>query len=205
MKNIAFFLTVIIASFLMAHGETESSSLPVVQTWDAARDFGSWVKHGKLVYQTVNLNAGKLGSYVYQGKSGNWILLSGKLDGLNEFLGEEIAKDSATQFLYEQLASLLLATMAPPHSRIIDQEFLAIYLRNGDSTSITKLQRYKSDGKPAVADNNWTLEINVASAHGGIEHWRVTGWLAPLSIHSFSREIAEHDGAFTPMLESGNQ
>jgi hypothetical protein len=204
MKNSAFVLTAIIATSTMTHGQTGSNSTPAVQTWEAGQDFGSWIKRGKLVYQTVNLNAGQLGAYVYQGRSGNWVLLSGRLDGINAILGDEIAKESAARFLDENLARLLLATMAPPRSSIIDKEFLTIYVPSGDSNSVAKLQRYKSDAKPVVAGNDWTLEFNVASDRGGIEHWRVTGRLAPFSIQSFSREIAESNGAFEPLLETGS-
>lgn len=203
MKNIASILAIIIAFSPMAHGQTENG-VSGVRTWDAEQDFGPWIKRGKLVYQSVNLKAGRLGAYVYQPGSGNWVLLSGKLDGINLLLSAEISADSVAPFLNEYLARLLLATMATPRSKIVDKEFLIVYARNGDSNSIPKLQGYKSDTKPSIAGPNWTLNFNVCSDQGAIERWLITGRLAPLSIRSFAREIVEPNGAFAPLLETGS-
>jgi hypothetical protein len=218
MKNIASIFSVIFLLHLTACAQVNNSSnLPRVRIYDATHDFGPWVKRGKLVHETVALSPGELESYFYQDRSGHWFLLSNRIDGINEFLDDEIPKELAIDFLNERMSFLLLSTMSPAQSYIINDQFLNEFVNvgsltnfqpfagNSDFASIKKLQPYKSDAKPVVAGNDWKLDFNVATHLGGIEKWHVTGQVAPLLVRSFCREIAEPNGTFTPFSETGNQ
>jgi hypothetical protein len=203
MKKVAFILTAIIAFPIMTLGEEKGVNTWNAQTWDASQDFGPWVKRGRLVYQTVNLNCGQVGYYVYQRRSGAWVLVSGSLDGINDLLLTEIESGSAGRFIDEQMARLLLATMVQPHSKLIDDELLTQFTVAGDERSLAVLGRYKSTIKKVVTGNNWTLEFNVGTERGAIEHWRAVGNLVPFGIRLLSSEIVEQNGAYVPQLETG--
>jgi hypothetical protein len=203
MKNLAFILVLGISFTYMANAANDAENPFGIRTWNADRDFGTSIKQGKLVFQTVDLKSGTLGSYVYQTNAGKWILLSGRLNGINEFFADAVGKESAREFLDKQVAQLLLATMAPFGSRIIDSGLLTFYETHGDTASISTLRRYKSDVKPVIDPSGWVLEFNVAAENGGIEHWRARGSLVPLSVQSFSRDIVEPGGAYVPRSETG--
>lgn len=225
MKNLIRIFSAAILCSLMACAQVTTGESPCIRTYNAEHDFGFSVTHGKLVFQMVILESGRLGSYVYQDSSNHRFLLSNRIDGINKFLGDEIASGSDAQFLMEQMAYLLLYTMSPPESSIIDDKFLASYkaevssqsgsnfiddpalsvsiANDGSIDSIPKLEHYKSDATPRVTGNDWVLEFNVATAAGGIEHWRIAGQLSPLLIRSFYREIAEPNGTYVPLIYVG--
>jgi hypothetical protein len=68
--------------------------------------------------------------------------------------------------------------------------------------SAAVLERHRSEARPAIEGNDWTLEDDVALPEGGIQHWRIVGKLFPLQVSLFSRAVVEPDGAYAPLVVS---
>lgn len=198
MKKILFVLVLTLIQRTTAYAGTGSNVPPAVITREANEDFGSWVKHGKLIYQSADLDGARFGWYVYQPQSGGPVFLSGRLDGVNDLLGGEVSQGFAETFLSEHLASVLVATMAPVGSYIVTKKFVDAF-SSGDSR-VPILRRYSLEPTPRISGDEWKLDFNVASNLGGIERWHVVGRLSPLRIESFERDIAERNGSFDPIL-----
>ena len=58
------------------------------------------------------------------------------------------------------------------------------------------LERYATDAKPVVVSNQWTLNMNVMTDRGGVEHWLIAGSVDPLQISSFNRGVVAADWTF---------
>jgi hypothetical protein len=201
MKEFAFIAVLTLALSPMTQADAENGALSAVMTREADGEFGPWIGRGELIYQSVNLDTGRLGWYIYHNVSGNNVLLSGRLDGINDLLREKIVGVSAEKFLAEYLADLLTGTMAPAGSFVITKRSIDGFASKDSRAAI--LRTYILEPAPHVVSNEWILDVNVASGLGGIERWHVSGRLFPIQIYTFNRTISEPNNSFPPMLVTG--
>jgi hypothetical protein len=218
-RKITFILAVVFLCLTTCIIGAQANELftDTVQTWNADSGFNQFIKHGRLINQSVNFLSGPFSIDAYKTPFREWIMLHDNLGGINDFLKQEInTKDLANKFLTEQLARFLISTMCNGDTLIIDKDVVAAGLGTESSflpgTNIlsptpssvhkkleAKLKSYQSDAKPIVVGNKWTLGFNALTGRGGVVHWLATGTLAPFQISSFNISVLEADGIFFPL------
>jgi len=184
----------------------------------ANHGIGSWVKHGKVVCQTISFHSGKFYIYVYRSPTGNWSLLHDNIVGINDFLREEIyTKELTDKFIQgKDLVGLLFYNMGARNTTPITDEYMQdIEERYGnhkkpwgdwsDDALRAKLKGYALPSLTVVKDNQWTLELNLLTEPGGMEHWLYKGTVYPLQVKSYTRELAEPDGSFPKQIFLGDK
>lgn len=204
MRQSIIYLLVMTIFTLLSHAGVPNSSSVSVRSWAPDPGLSAWCKSGKMVFFSSDLGAGPIGVYAYKRNSGKWIVLTDRIDGVNEFLGLEIASvEAGNRFLSEQMARLLLSTMAPEGARIVDREMIELYEKYGDKRSLALLRKYESTTAPKIESARWSLEFYVTTRRGDIERWNFAGRLTGLAIISFLREIVEGPNSFRTVGVAG--
>lgn len=188
MKNILFILTsIIVLNTFPIYGKCDhkmdDGSILKTEDETGKTGIGSWVKHGKVVCQSISFHSGKFYTYVYQSPTGNWSLLHDNIVGINDFLREEInTKVLSDKFIEgKDLVGLLFYNMGSTNSTPITHEYMKdIEERYGDHRKPwgdwsdddlrAKSTRYALPSLTVVKDNQWTLELNLLTESGGMEH-----------------------------------
>ena len=202
MKTIFLLLTIVISLPQMTYGQQSNLARPIVYERDASQDFGDWVEHGKLIYQWTDTTAGQVGWYIYKSHSGAAFILSGRLDGMNQLISDEIAQTAVNNFLSQKMAAFLVDIGAATPSNIISERFV-LNFRSTKPDTASKLQHYAADPVLKLAGNSWALDFNIATVQGGIERWIANGSITPMSVRMLSREIVQPSGYFSPLSLTG--
>jgi len=121
---------------------------------------------------------------------GKCIILQGSIGSINEVFKDEItSKETIANFMQNGLPYFIRDTMEPCSCVIISKEWIK---KNPNKN----LERYATDAKPVVVSNQWTLNMNVMTDRGGVEHWLIAGSVDPLQISSFNRGVVAADWTF---------
>lgn len=206
-KTSFFCLALIVPLFAVLEVDAQSVSPPnlKVKHWKSGDAFGKLREGVDLRFQTIEGNAEKRGVYVYR-KNGErtWRIISLPIENVNAFLATAVDPVDENDFLQKQMLRLLRAIMANPNSSIIDDTFVARYRKFGITETAEKLQPLISKTSPVFKGNTWVIDVNVASASGGVENWEVVGMLAPLRICAIKRVLLHPPGWKPSEIYSGD-
>ena len=91
-RKITFILAVVFSCLTTCIIGAQANELftDTVQTWDPDSGFNQFIKHGRLINQSVNFLSGPFSIDAYKTPSGEWIMLHDNLGGINDFLKQEI-------------------------------------------------------------------------------------------------------------------
>jgi hypothetical protein len=141
--------------------------------------------------------------YLYRKNGGMWTALAQPIEDVNQFLTDAVEPEDAKSYLDQQLLGLLRVIMADPNSDIIDDSFVANYQEYVPSESPEKFRALISKREPNITDDKWVISVNIATPKGGVEHWEITGVLAPLQISAIKRVLVHPAGWYIPLVVTG--
>jgi hypothetical protein len=160
-----------------------------------------WIKSGKILHQKCDFLHGRFDAMIYETKDGRHFYLQGRMDSMNIVLAGEVKKEDALQFLETKMTDFIQALMSDPiaSSWLVtenyvqgmpadEQEILKPYI-------INEKKPYVSNKKDmTVSQNEWVMNLNVATKYGAIESWSISGTVDPLVINTFCRKIIKPRG-----------
>ena len=193
-----------------------------LRTFPNESPFGKFDGHGKLFFQELyqdGLPANWYNTYTYYPRgSRRAYRLQRNVRAINVFLAAEIRRPRTVHtFLKKHLAYFLVGnfvgdgtTMDAAPSVIlpvgveedegVEPGSVPPRLSAAERARLkAKIARYASSDEPVVAGNHWTLDVNVLTDDGAVEHWVVKGRVTPLQIDSFLCEPKEPAGTFYPI------
>ena len=170
-------------------------------------NYGKLEGGGKLVDQ--GLDPRWLYTLVYFPRgSQRGLMLQNNLAAINVFLAAEVRRPKTVRtFLKDYLLLFLRNVFRDDGAFAITQESVDANWGSepeampGATSARSRrlkqrLQPYARPEEAVVAGNEWTVDINVLTDHGAVEHWLIKGRVQPLRIDSFLREPKEPDGTF---------
>ena len=175
--------------------------------------YGKFDGCGKLVFQELyqdGFPAEWHDTYVYYPRGQRvGLKLRRSITAINVFLAAEIRRPSTVRtFLKEYLRSFLVHNLSEEPDGTITQREVDSGLGSERSASAAQEARRKAGirhyvclpGPPQVVGNGWTLDVNVLTSQGAVEHWLIKGRVTPLHIDSFLCEPKEPPGTFEPLM-----
>jgi len=199
MKKIILLLIVLLSiqSALLADefakGEPPAPNAGIV---DVTPDF-PWVHNGTVYFISAIAAFGPdgLGQLGYKSKDGASIVLSGRIEGLNALLKEEVAKTEVQDFLKDKMTNLLRETMGTPVTFLINEKNIIFNW----PAERKLLEGYILTAPLKINGNEWSLTLNMATSFGSVEIWNVSGSIEPFRINTFCRKIDKPTGYLKPM------
>ena len=193
-----------------------------LRTFPSEAPFGKFDGHGKLFHQELyqdDMPADWYRTFTYYPRGSRQAYqLQRNVRAINVFLAAEIRRPRTVRtFLKEHLGHFLLDNFAGdgvPRSAapaIITPEDVESGLGSdagrippplnaaGRARLKARIARYAGPNEPVVAGNHWTLDVNVLTDDGAVEHWVAQGRVTPLQIDSFLCEPKEPAGTFYPI------
>ncbi len=184
--------------------------------------YGKLDGHGKLVFQELYQDDypaewyDTLVYYPYGRRQG--LKLRNNLRAINVFLAAEFRRPRTVRaFFKEHLWHFLPDNLGESGTSVVNAEPINQasvnehpdeYLLEADRRSASrrarlkaKLQGYVRSEHPVVAGNGWSLDANVITTDGAVEHWLVKGRVTPLQIDSFLCEPKEPRGTFKHYIQ----
>ena len=210
---------------LLASSGVAAEASPIVEVTELRTipdeiDYGKRDGHGKLVFQELyedDVPAGWHNTLAYYPHgSRQAVKLQRNVSAMNVFLAAEIRRPSTVRtFLKESLWEFLLLNLGdaggPVTTRYITPTGVdtglgsdpsAVFHASASAAKRARLKaeirRYAGSAEPVVAGNGWTVDVNVLTDKGAVEHWLVKGRVTPLQIDSFLCEPKEPPGTFYP-------
>ena len=180
-----------------------------LHTYPNPNNYGKLEGGGKLVSQDLDPHWLYTDTYFARDRQ-HGVMLQHNLRAINVFLAAEIRRPKTVQtFLKEYLLLFLETTLAndgalpltpesewgtglygPPHYPTTAKQ----------ARLLAKVRSYELPAGPTLAGNTWTVDANMLTDHGALDHWLVRGSIRPLRINSFLCEPREPEGTFYPPM-----
>ena len=210
---------------LLAGSRARAEASPIVEVTELRTTpyevaFGKFDGHGKLVSQELyedGVSAEWHSTYAYYPRGSRTSLkLQRNVSAMNVFLAAEIRRPGTVRtFLKESLWEFLLLNLGDAGNGAathfitptnvdtgLGSDPSAVFQATASAAKRARLQaairRYAGSGEPVVKGNGWTVNVNVLTDKGAVEHWLVKGRVTPLQIDSFLCEPKEPVGTFYP-------
>ena len=178
--------------------------------------FGKFDGHGRLLFQELyqdGFPAGWHSTDVYypRGKQESIKLLR-DISAINAFFAAEVYRPKTVHtFIKEYLTFFLRCNLGDDPSIITAREVeiglgsdprsLDPHFRKAETVRVrARMRPYACSSDPVVRGNGWTVDMNVLTDEGAVEHWLVKGRVSPLRIDSFLCESKEPRGTFHPYV-----
>ena len=178
--------------------------------------FGRFDGHGRLLYQELfqdGFPAEWHATYAYypHGKRES-VKLDRDASAINAFLAAEVYRSKTVHtFIKEHLTSFLDSVLAKGASIVTAREIeegqgsdprsLDPHFQRPENVRLRdKIRPYACSPDPVVRGNSWTVDMNVLTDEGAVEHWLVRGRVSPLCLDSFLCEPKEPQGTFHPYV-----
>ncbi len=203
MKKPLFLSLVLIAWCPSVTAQRYSDKDVTIETWEAGDDYFPTIAPGRMVFRSLTVVGKEIGFYTYKSNAGREVVLSGQIDSVNLLLDEQVPTAKIPSFLTATLSKLVAATMGATPASVIEIGHVRGYEAEHRPELAKRLGEYVTRTfEPVVTSARWQLEFNVMSDEGGVEHWAVSGTVAPFHIDSFNRRMLVRDGTFPHLLQT---
>ncbi len=181
------------------------------------KGYGKLDGHGKLFFQRFyeNMFSTEVATLAYFPHGQDLgVFLQRNVTAMNVFLAAEIRRPRTVQtFLSKYLQRFLVENLTEmPATAItrkdIDDGLGVAEERHHGARWAAKcawrkarIQRY-APSRPlvVVTGDDWTVDVNVLTNRGAVEHWLIKGRMTPMQIDSFLCQPKEPDGTFQPEI-----
>ncbi len=192
----------------------------VLHTYPNENNYGKFDGHGKLLVQEPTVGGSLLAwdcdvsprEVYFSAGSTKGIKLQNDIGNMNVFLAAEIRRPQTVRtFIKEHLGLFLTSNLGQDGDVEItpSQAAAGLGTEPTDGTRLSaavrerltaRIRPYGLPGEPVVSGSHWTLERNILTGHGGVQHWTIRGQVSPLRIDSFLCETREPNGTFYPVV-----
>ena len=213
--GLALLLADACASIRTAKAESPPESEPAeLRTTPDLANFGKFDGHGKLLFQELYQDGFPAGWHdtltYYPRGSRKSVKLSRDVSAINVFLAAEVYQSKTVRtFIKEYLTFFLRVNLGDDPVIITTREAEGglgsdprtrdPHFQQPETRRLRdKIRPYACSSDPVVKGNVWTVDMNVLTEDGAVEHWLVKGRVSPLRIESFLCEPKESNGTFLP-------
>ena len=181
-------------------------------------NFGKFDGHGRLLFQELFQDGFPAGWHdtltYYPRGSRKGVKLSRDVSAINVFLASEVHQSKTVRTFIKEYLTFFLRVNLGDDPVIIstreadgglggDPRTLDPYFQQPETRRLRdKIRPYACSPDPVIKGNGWTVDMNVLTDAGAVEHWRVKGRVSPLRIDSFLCEPKEPNGTFLPNVRT---